>query len=164
MSLRHLVICGIVASLLVGCVCSLIVGHLAETPLRFEDVSQTDEYYPFIGRRYILATNMLVYGVCLPPGYKETIQAYFMTPDTPGPWGREVLSKDRVKAGSTMEILRVQRSVQHILGVSPTVEAVVRLSDFTKDTDIPVTVNWHYIICSNYWGIKETEKIKGTDH
>lgn len=133
------------AAIFAGCVGPVILGWFAESPMRFEDVSQTDEYSPFIGRRYILAADMLVYGVCRPPGYRKMIDEYFMTPDTPGPWGREILSKDRVPAGTVMKILKIQRSIQHIPGLSPTIEAVVQLSDFQLDADIPLTVNWSYI-------------------
>ena len=156
MKLNHLILGITVAVILVGCVGPLVMGIFSETPLKFEDVSREEEFAPYIGRRYVLATNMLVYGVCLPPGYRNTIEQYFMTPDTPGPTGREVLSKDCLEAGSSMEILGVQRSVRSIPGTSPTVEAIVNLPDYPKATNVPVTVNWRYILCPEYWTEDET--------
>ena len=156
MKLKYMVLGVVVAVILVGCVGPLVVGIFSETPLKFEDVSREEEFAPYIGRRYVLATNMLLYGVCLPPGYRDTIDQYFMTPDTPGPTGREVLSKDRLEAGSSMEILGVQRSVQGIPGTSPTVEAIVNLPDYPRAINVPVNVNWRYILCPEYWTEDET--------
>ena len=160
MKLNHLILGITVAVILVGCVGPLVMGIFCETPLKFEDVSQEEEFAPYIGRQYMLATNMLVYGVCLPPGYRDTIEQYFMTPDTPGPTGREVLSKERLEEGSRMEILGVQRSVQNIPGTSPTVEAIVNLPDYPRATNVPVTVNWRYILCPEYWTEGETASQK----
>ena len=148
MRIKHWILGAAAAVILVGCVGPLAVGILGETPVKFEDVSREEEFAPFIGRRYVLATDMLVYGVCLPPGYRDTIEQYFVTPDTPGPSGREVLSKERLAAGSAMEILGVQRSVRQVPGISPTVQAVVDLPDFRKAADVPITVYWRYIICT----------------
>jgi hypothetical protein len=151
MKLKYMVLGVVVAVILVGCVGPLVVGIFSETPLKFEDVSREEEFASYIGRRYVLTTNMLLYGVCLPPGYRDTIDQYFMTPDTPGPTGREVLSKERLEAGSSMEILGVQRSGRGIPGTSPTVEASFNLPNHPKATNVPVTVNWSYILCPEYW-------------
>ena len=151
MRMKHCLLGAAAAVILVGCVGPLVVGILGETPLKFEDVSREEEFAPYIGRRYVLATDMLVYGVCLPPGYRDKIEQYFVTPDTPGPSGREVLSKERLAAGSIMEILSVQRSVRQVPGISPTVQAVVDLPDFRKAADVPITVDWRYILCTEYW-------------
>ena len=160
MKLKYLFLGVAAGIILVGCVGSWVVGVFSETPLKFEDVSQEQEFAPFIGRQYVLATNMLVYGVCLPPGYRDTIEQYFMTPDTPGPTGREVLSKERLSAGASMEILSVQRSVQQLPGISPTVEAIVNLPDYPKSTNVPITVNWRYILCPEYWTESEVASPK----
>lgn len=160
MRMKYWLLGAAAAVILVGCVGPLMVGILGETPLEYEDVSQEAEFASYIGRRYVLATDMLVYGVCLPPGYRDTIDKYFMTPDTPGPTGREVLSKDRLAAGNGMEILGVRRSVQRIPGTSPTVEAIVRLPDYPKASNVPVTVNWKYILCPEYWTEGETASQK----
>lgn len=157
-------VCGIVAAALVvalaGCVGPLVVGILQETPLKYEDVSQEEDFAPYIGRRYVLATNMLVYGVCLPPGYRKTIEQYCMKPGTLNVGGPEYLSKDRLEVGSSMEIRGVQRSVNHLRWTSPTVEAIVDLPDFPKAADVPVTVNWNYILCPEYWTEGETASLK----
>ena len=152
----HFIAAVAVGLVMAGCVGPLLVGIFGETPLKFEDVSQEEEFAPYVGRRYVLATNMLLYGVCLPPGYRDTIEQYFMTPDTPGPTGREVLSKERLEAGSSMVILGVQRSVNHLPLTSPTVQAIVDLPDCHKAADVPVTVNWNYILCPEYWTEGET--------
>lgn len=151
MKRKHLFLFAAVAVALVGCVTPLVVGILGETPVKFEDVSREGDFAPYIGRQCALATDMLVYGVCLSPGYRDTVEQYFITPDTPGPTGREVLSKERLKAGSAMEILGVRRSVNHVRLSSPTVEALVRLPDYPKAADVPVTVNWDYVLCPEYW-------------
>ena len=64
MRMKHWLLGTAAAIILVGCVGPLVVGILGETPLKFEDVSREEEFTPYIGRRYVLATDMLVYGVC----------------------------------------------------------------------------------------------------
>lgn len=153
MKRNHLFLFAVVAVALVGCVTPLVVGILGETPLKFEDVSQEEDFAPYIGRQCALATDMLVYGVCLPPGYRDTVEQYFITPDIPGPTGPEIVSKERLAAGSAMEIVGVRRSVNHVRLASPTVEALVRLPDYPKAADVPVTVKWDYVLRPEYWTV-----------
>lgn len=147
---------GCVLAVMAGCVGPLLVGIFGETPLKFEDVSKEEGFAPYVGRRYVLATNMLVHGICLPPGYRKTIEQYCIKPGTLNVEGPEYLSKERLEAGSAMVILGVQRSVNHLPLTSPTVQAIVDLPDFHKAADVPVTVNWNYILCPEYWTEGET--------
>lgn len=155
---KHLFFAAVVAVGLIvaGCVGPLVVGILGETPLKFEDVSREKDFAPYMGRRYVLATNMLVHGICLPPGYRKTIEQYCIKPGTLNVEEPEYLSKERLEAGSTMVIRGVRRSVNHLRWTSPTVEAIVDLPDFHKAADVPVTVNWNYILCPEYWTEGET--------
>lgn len=160
MKLRHLFLAVPVAIVLAGCVTPLLIGILQEMPLKFEDVSQEEEFAPYIGRQYVLATNMLVYGFCLPPGYGKTIEKYDIKPETLKVGGPEYLSEERLEAGSRMVILGVQRSVNHILWTSPFVEAIVSLPDFQKAADVPVAVSWNYILSPEYWTEGEMDSPK----
>lgn len=127
----------------------LLVLVLTGCVLKFEDVSQEPEYAPYINRYYSLSTNMLIYGVNLPPGYGEEINVYIITPDIPGMTGPEIITKERLSSGAALRIQSVRRSTNHLPG-SQDVDAIVEVQSYKKFTDIPIVIDLKYIQSTNY--------------
>ncbi len=127
----------------------VLVLALTGCILQFEEVSQEPEYAPYINGSYSLNTNMLIYGVNLPPGYGEDINVYRITPDIPGMTGPEILTKDRLNSGTTLRIQSVRRSTNHLPGY-PSIDAVVTVQSYEESADVPIVINLKYLQSTNY--------------
>jgi len=117
--------------------------------LRYKDVSSEPEYNFLLGTRYTLVTNMLIYGVNLPPGYGKEINVYIITPDIAGMTGPEIIVKDHLHLGTILKIQSVRKSVNHLPGWQ-SIEAIVLEDSYTKNKDIPVVIDLKYIQSTNY--------------
>lgn len=117
--------------------------------LKYEDVSKSPEYAPLLNTRYSLATNMLVYGVNLPPGYGKKIDIYMIDPVWPKVKGPEIISDEILKAGTILDVQGVRKSVNHLPGYQ-SIQAFVNVSSFEKAVDVPVVINLKYIQSTNY--------------
>lgn len=127
----------------------ILVLVLTGCVLKYEDVSKEPEYVPFIDSSYSLSTNMLIYGVNLPPGYGKDINVYIITPDIPGMTGPEILTKELLSSGMSLKIQGVRRSANHLPG-SQSVDAIVEIQSYKKAVDVPVVIDLGYIRSTNH--------------
>ena len=126
------------AALLSGCV------------LKYEDVSDDSQYEPLVNNRYVLSTNMFIYGVNLPPGYGVDINQYFILPSHPPQVsGREYISKEVLGKGVTLKVQGIKRSINHLPGFQE-IDAIIEVKPYKKTSDVPVVIDLRYIQSTNY--------------
>ncbi len=126
------------SALLCGCV------------LKFEDVSAEPEYAPLLNSVYSLQTNMLIYGVDLPIDYKTGLDFYTIKPMSFGLRGREILSTATLENGTTLEVQRVERSINAPLLEDKKVQAVVSVAPYKTSVEMPVRIEMKYLQSTNY--------------
>ncbi|MFC1453808.1 hypothetical protein ACFLQL_01360 [Verrucomicrobiota bacterium] len=117
--------------------------------LKFEDVSKDPEYAPLLNTCYSLSTNMRIYGVNSPPFYGSEINIYIIYPMSIRIKGREIITEDVLTPGAVIEVQSVKQSINHIPGYK-SIDAVVKVSPFTKAVDVPVVIDLKYLRSTNY--------------
>jgi len=127
------------------CLFTLLCGCV----LKYEDVSKEPEYAPLLNTCYSLRTNMLVYGVNLPPGYGKDINIYMIYPMSAGMVGPEIITEDILKPEAILEVMSIRRSINHLPGYQ-SIEAVVEVNPYEKMANVPAVINLEYIQSTSY--------------
>ena len=134
---------------------TLIIGAiflsalLCGCALRFKDVSNEPEYAPLLNTRYSLKTDMLIYGVNLPPGYGSEIDIYKIRHISSKIRGREIVTEGFLTSGTVVEVQSVRESINHLPGW-PSVDAVVTVNPYKKMADVPIAIDLKYLQSTNY--------------
>jgi len=124
--------------------------------LKYQDVSNEPEYAPLLSTRYLLKTDMFIYGINLPPGYGKDINIYRVYPVASGKVvGPEIITEDILSTNSIIEVLGVRGSVNHLPGY-PSVDAVVEVKPYEKTADVPMVIDLKYLQSTNYMQRLET--------
>lgn len=100
----------------------------------FEDVSNDPAYSRYVGTAYRTTADMTVYRVSMDRDYGPAPSIYKIV-QPPGFDGREVISRTRFPAGSTLTVLTIQRCKDCYLDAEPRVHATVRITSTTQFDD-----------------------------
>lgn len=118
--------------------------------LEYEDVSNHPEYAPLLSKRYRLKTEMLIYGINLPPGYGKDINVYSIKPKGMGSSGPEIITKGLLELGTILEVKSIKKSINSVLLEGKKVRAVVTLNSYKKLVDVPIAIDLKYLQSGDY--------------
>lgn len=118
--------------------------------IKYEDVSNEPEYAPLLDTRYSLSTDMLIYGVNLPPGYGKDINVYMIEPMSMKTSGPEIITEDILKAETVLEVKRIERSIASIPLEGKRIIATVKVEPFKKSVEVPIEIDLQYIQSTDY--------------
>ena len=116
--------------------CLFLVGCEAN----YKDVSDDPDFLGYTGQSYRLKKDMLMIGVNLPPGYGQTIDAYYLRKLYEVEHkGREYITRDILPKGSKFTIQEVYECT-NCLSFGGSHHVYVDTEDFKKQVDVPIRV------------------------
>lgn len=118
--------------------------------MKYRDVSTEPEYATLINTCYWTLTDMYIDGVNLPPGYGKDIGLYTVYPVASGKAvGPQNITENTLRPKTKIKVLGVRRSVNHIPGYGE-VEAIVDVSPFRKQAEVPIVISLRHLRSTNY--------------
>lgn len=113
----------------------------------YKDVSMEEGFSHFIGKEYILKSDMDFSGVNAPPGYNDEINYYVISSRDPGWSGQEVITRETLTKGSIFTIRKVMECT-NCLEFSPSRHAIVSLNE--KPYKLPIKLYFNEIESSKH--------------
>ncbi|CAA6679443.1 Unannotated [Lentimonas sp. CC4] len=118
--------------------------------LNYKDVSHEFEYTSFVKSRYVVRTEMYIWGVNAPPGYGNVIDYYSISPVELGRiTGREILSESILQPGTVLEIQKIKESMNHLPGYRR-VAAIVLVDSFDNQFDAPIEISLEHLLSTKH--------------
>src|SRR5690606_569787 len=108
----------------------------------YKDVSMEEGFSQYIGKEYILKSDMDFSGVNAPPGYSDEISCYVISSRDPGWSGPEVITRETLTKGSVFTIRKVMECI-NCLEFSPSRHAIVSLN--RKAYELKIKIHFHEI-------------------
>lgn len=112
------------------------LDYIISQPIPDVDVTGAPEYATVIGKRFRTQQELAAIGVTVDRNYKKQVD-YVTLVQTPGFFGPEVVTKERLQQGAVLEVVGVLKADSLLIS---RIRYVMRRTDIAKTSGAPITV------------------------